>query len=66
MIPAAYIAKKVMQKKATESSPSNASTDNMADIKKKAVVVGLGALGLGFSYLVAKRIIKNFKKKLKC
>lgn len=63
MIPAAYIAKKVMQKKATNGSPSNAPTDNLDNIKKKVLVVGLGAVGLGVSYLVAKRIIKNIKKK---
>ena len=63
MIPAAYIAKKVSKKKATGGSPSNAPKDNMADVKRKAVVIGLGALGLGVSYLVAKRIIKNIRKK---
>ncbi len=63
MIPAAYIAKKVAEKKATGGSPSNAPTDNMADVKRKAIVIGLGALSLGVSYLVAKRIIKNIRKK---
>ncbi len=63
MTPAAYIAKKVAGKKATGDPPANAPSDNMADIKRKAVVAGLGALGLGISYLVGKRIIKNIRKK---
>lgn len=63
MIPAAYIAKKVAERKATGGSPSNAPDDNMADIKRKAVIVGLGALGLGVSFLVAKKVIKNIRKK---
>ena len=63
MIPAAYIAKKVVGKKTTGGSPANKPTDNMADIKRKATVVGLGVLGLGVSYLVGKRILKNIRKK---
>ena len=60
MIVPAYIAKKVINK-ASGNTPK-AQTNNGSDITKKATVIGLGVLGLGVSYFVGRKIIRNIRK----
>jgi hypothetical protein len=61
MIPAAYIAKKVVEKKMSGNT-SNPRPDKVSDLQRKATIIGLGALGVGITYFIGKRIIKNIRK----
>lgn len=61
MMPASYIADKIANRKKdklTESHPAS-----LADIKRKAVFIGLGAVGLGITFIIARKVIKDIRKK---
>ena len=64
MIPAAYIAKKVMDKKSPGNVPQVQNNENGLDeIKEKAVAIGLTALGIGVAFFVGRKIYKNIREK---
>lgn len=63
MIPAAYIAKKLANKKATPEKTASQPDDGLDNIKEKAITIGLGALGIGAAFFVGKKILKNFREK---
>lgn len=62
MIPAAYIAKKIAGNK-PDNNNSQAKPGKTADVQRTAAWLGLGALGLGISFLVGRRIVRNIRKK---
>lgn len=62
MIPVAYIAKKVAGNK-PDGNGSHTRQGKTADIQKTAAWLGLGALGLGITFLVGRRIVRNIRKK---
>jgi hypothetical protein len=64
MIPAAYIAKKMANKKAYSGNTLPGTRDNgLDDIKEKAVAIGLTALGIGAAFFVGRKIYKNIREK---
>lgn len=62
MIPVTYIAKKVAGKETAENG-AKSHPGKLADIQRTAAWVGLGALGLGITFIMAKRAIKNIRRK---
>lgn len=64
MIPLKSIAKKMAARKVSSAAPAiEDQTDDMAELKKKAISIGLTAMGIGVSALVLRKAIKKFREK---
>lgn len=63
MIPAAYIPKKLANKKGTPETKPVQPDNGLDEIKEKALTIGLGAVGIGVAFFVGRKIIKNIREK---
>ena len=63
MIPTAYIAKKLADKKQADSSLPDQDNNNLTEVKGKAITVGVLALGIGAAFFVGRKVYRNIREK---